>query len=136
MTDLASVLASYRGLYRPVIPFDLASGGHVVFDFTDSGSDFAHIDINDVAGFTERLFARIADAELPVGVGRYNEDRVIYRHSPLFDGEALFLSSAQATKNRPEPKDTDGIPWWPDAVLMASPLGSSTWPVAPLTRVP
>ncbi len=29
----------------------------------------------------------IAEADLPVGVGRYNEDRVLYRHSPLFDGE-------------------------------------------------
>lgn len=88
MSDLASLLHSYRDRYRSVIPFDLAGGGHLVFDFTDTSSDFAHIDINDVAGFTERLFARIADCDLPVGIGRYDEDRMIYRHSPLFDGEA------------------------------------------------
>lgn len=70
-----------------MIPFDLAGGGAVVFDFTDQSPDFSRIDINDVAGFTERLFARIASAELPVGVGRYDEDRVIYRHSPLFDAK-------------------------------------------------
>jgi murein DD-endopeptidase MepM/ murein hydrolase activator NlpD len=88
MSDLVSLLDRYRGRFHPVIPFDLAAGGAVVFDFTDQSRDFARIDINDVAGFTERLFERIADSELPVGVGRYNEDRVLYRHSPLFDGTA------------------------------------------------
>jgi len=87
MSELASLLESYRHRFHPVISFDLRGGGHVVFDFTDSGADFPRIDINDVTGFSERLFARIADAELPVGVGRYDEDRVLYRHSPLFDGE-------------------------------------------------
>lgn len=85
--DLASMLASHRGSFRSVIPFNLTAGGLVVFDFTDASSDFAQIDINDVMGFTERLFVRISDSELPVGVGRYDEDRVLYRHSPLFNGE-------------------------------------------------
>lgn len=87
-SDLSAVLAAHRGHFQPVIPFNLREGGLVVFDFTDRSGDFAHIDINDVAGFTGRLFERIAGAELPVGVGRYDEDRTIYRHSPLFDGEA------------------------------------------------
>ena len=87
-SDLASVLAPHRGRFQPVIPFDLNAGALVVFDFTSASTDFAQIDINDVTGFTERLFNRIADADLPVGVGRYNEDRILYRHSPLFDGDA------------------------------------------------
>lgn len=86
--DLTSVLSSRRGSFQPVIPFNLTAGGVVVFDFTENSSDFAQIDINDVAGFSERLFAKVSEAELPVGVGRYNEDRVLYRHSPLFDGES------------------------------------------------
>jgi murein DD-endopeptidase MepM/ murein hydrolase activator NlpD len=80
-------MAAHRDRIRPVVPFDLTAGGVVVFDFTDQSPDFAQIDINDVAGFTERLFSRVAEAELPVGVGRWDEDRMIYRHSPLFDGE-------------------------------------------------
>ena len=87
-SDLTSLLTAHRSRFRPVIPFNLSAGGLVVFDFTESSTDFAQIDINDVTGFTERLFVRISEADLPVGVGRYNEDRMIYRHSPLFDGEA------------------------------------------------
>ena len=71
-----------------VVPFDLKGGILVVFDFTDANGELAHLDINDVSGFTEYLFDAIAEAEIPVGIGRYNEDRVLYRHSPLFDGTA------------------------------------------------
>jgi murein DD-endopeptidase MepM/ murein hydrolase activator NlpD len=86
-SGLTSALASHRDRFQPVIPFNLRAGGVVVFDFTESSREFAHIDINDVTGFTERLFARISAADLPVGIGRWDEDRVLYRHSPLFDGE-------------------------------------------------
>lgn len=60
----------------------------MVFDFTDANRELAHLDVNDVSGFTEYLFERIAEAETPVGIGCYDEDRVLYRHSPLFDGVA------------------------------------------------
>lgn len=72
----------------PVVPFDLTSGKVVVFDFTEANRELTHLDINDVSGFTEYLFESIAEAETPVGIGRYDEDRVLYRHSPLFDGTA------------------------------------------------
>jgi hypothetical protein len=84
--DLTAILERHRSLIAPVLDFDLSVGGAVVFDFTDRNEALAQLDINDVAGFTEHLFERIADADLPVGIGRYNEDRVLYRHSPLFDG--------------------------------------------------
>ena len=87
-SPLVDVLADNRRLAQPVVPFDLTGGGLCVFDFTASNTDLMHLDINDVSGFTEHLFARIAEAEVPVGIGRYDEDRVLYRHSPLFDGVA------------------------------------------------
>jgi murein DD-endopeptidase MepM/ murein hydrolase activator NlpD len=71
-----------------VVPFDLTGGKMVVFDFTGTNRELEHLDINDVSGFTEYLFESIAEAETPVGIGRYDEDRVLYRHSPLFDGTA------------------------------------------------
>ena len=71
-----------------VVPFDLTSGEVVVFDFTEANHELSRLDINDVSGFTEYLFESVAEAEPPVGIGRYDEDRVLYRHSPLFDGTA------------------------------------------------
>jgi murein DD-endopeptidase MepM/ murein hydrolase activator NlpD len=85
---VAAALASYRGEIAPIVPFNLTTGGHVIFDFTDNNHDLAHLDVNDVSGFTEHLFGQVAEADTPVGIGRYDEDRVLYRHSPLFDGVA------------------------------------------------
>jgi len=86
-TPVTAALQTHRGNLAPVLGFDLMGGDLVVFDFTSANTELSHLDINDVAGFTEFLFERIADADMPVGVGRYDEDRVLYRHSPLFDGQ-------------------------------------------------
>jgi hypothetical protein len=88
VSNLPAILGRHHGRFSPVIPFDLAGGGFTVFDFTAANKDLEHTGINDVASFTEYLFEQIVAGELPVGIGRYNEDRVLYRHSPLFDDSA------------------------------------------------
>jgi murein DD-endopeptidase MepM/ murein hydrolase activator NlpD len=85
---IIAVLEAHRGEMASVVPFDLTGGKVVTFDFTGANRELSHLDINDVSGFTEYLFESIAEAETPVGIGRYDEDRVLYRHSPLFDGTA------------------------------------------------
>lgn len=85
-SSVISVLEAHRGEFAPVVPFDLVDEGLIVFDFTNANHELTHVDINDVSGFTEYLFDQIATAAIPVGIGRYDEDRVLYRHSPLFDG--------------------------------------------------
>jgi hypothetical protein len=84
-SDLVDVLRRHRGRFAPVLPFNLAEGELAVFDFSETNHDLEHLDLNDAAGFTEYLFERIVECDPPVGVGRYDEDRVLYRHSPLFD---------------------------------------------------
>ena len=86
--EVVAALEANGKAIAPVVPFDLRSGRLEIFDFTAANSELSHLDINDVAGFTGFLFERIAASEVPVGIGRYNEDRVLYRHSPLFDGTA------------------------------------------------
>ena len=86
-TPVATALKAHRDTLAPVLDLDLTGGNVVVFDFTAANTELARLDINDVAGFTQSLFTRIVEADMPVGVGRYDEDRVLYRHSPLFDGQ-------------------------------------------------
>jgi len=88
VTDLPSIFERHRGEFASIISFDLKSGGFTVFDFTTANHDLEHVGINDVSDFTEYLFEQIVSGDLPVGIGRYNEDRVLYRHSPLFDDSA------------------------------------------------
>ena len=82
-TSVTAALRAHRDNLAPVLDFDLAGGDVVVFDFTAANTELSRLDINDVAGFTESLFERIIEADTPVGIGRYDEDRVLYRHSPL-----------------------------------------------------
>lgn len=87
MSDLATILRAHPS-FAPVIPADVSRGHPLVLDFSAANSELAGLDITDTPAFTAWLFERIDTADPPVGLGRYGEDRVVYRHSPLFDGEA------------------------------------------------
>jgi murein DD-endopeptidase MepM/ murein hydrolase activator NlpD len=78
-------LIAHRGEIASVLPIDLGSARHVVFDFTEANEALAGLDLNDAAGFSDLVFRAIEEADAVVGIGRYDEDRVVYRHSPLFD---------------------------------------------------
>jgi len=67
-----------------VVPFDLNSC--YVFDFTASG-DLEGVDLSDTSYFTRFVFDILHQNEVPVGIGRYNEDRIIYQRSGLFGTE-------------------------------------------------
>jgi hypothetical protein len=86
--QVVAVLRRHRERIASVLPFDFAAGTLAVFDFSSANRELELIPVNDVAAFTEYLFAHIVNHDVPVGVGRYAEDRVLYRHSPLFDGDA------------------------------------------------
>ncbi|HOC41634.1 MAG TPA: peptidoglycan DD-metalloendopeptidase family protein [Thermoanaerobaculales bacterium] len=83
--SLIEVLRRHRGAFAPVIPFDLAAGEPVVFDFTSANRDLERVGSHDTVSFAAYLFEQISAGALRVGVGRWDEDRVTYRHSPLFD---------------------------------------------------
>ena len=85
--QVVAVLAKHRDRIASVVPFDFAAGALAVFDFSSANRELELIPVNDVAAFTEYLFETIVDHHVPVGIGRYAEDRVLYRHSPLFDGD-------------------------------------------------
>ena len=86
--QVVTVLNRHRDSMVSVLPFDFTAGAPAVFDFSSANRELESIPVNDVAAFTEYLFERIVNHDMPVGVGRYAEDRVLYRHSPLFDGDA------------------------------------------------
>jgi murein DD-endopeptidase MepM/ murein hydrolase activator NlpD len=83
---LARALHDHSDEIGPVVPVELRSGRVVVLDFSAANRELAGIDVNDAAAFTDHVFTRIRDAGAEAGIGRYGEDRVVYRHSPLFDG--------------------------------------------------
>jgi len=84
--DVAAVLRRHSTGMMPVVPFDLRSGAVLVLDLTAGNTDLSSIDYSDSSLFSEYIFGSLAVHGSSVGIGRYDEDRVVYRHSSLFGG--------------------------------------------------
>lgn len=86
----------------PVLPFDLNTEPVAVLDLSVNNQALAAVDLADTAAFTAFVADELARTGARVGVGGYNENRVIYS-SPVFTGA-------------PEPRTLHlGIDLWADA---------------------
>ncbi len=70
-----------------VMRFDFARDKGFVFDFTDKNPDLFTLDLNHETAFTEYIFAHVKKANEHFGIGRYNENRVLYSRSEVFGGD-------------------------------------------------
>lgn len=92
-----------------LLPFDFQKDPYLILDFSSSNPDLSpeyrpSLDLTDTAVFTEYVFGKLRSADAKVGVGGYNEHRVIYRRS------AHFNTSTE------EPREIHlGIDFWADA---------------------
>ncbi|WP_020599661.1 peptidoglycan DD-metalloendopeptidase family protein [Spirosoma panaciterrae] len=72
-----------------LLPFDFRKDPYLILDFSATNPDLASLNLTDTAVFTDYVFSKLKAAGVQVGVGGYNEHRVIYRRSPHFnDAEA------------------------------------------------
>jgi hypothetical protein len=70
-----------------VLPYDLAKTKLAVFDFSIRNRDLDRIDTGNPEEFNDYVAGVLARRGFAVGVGRYDEERVTYRHSALFRGK-------------------------------------------------
>lgn len=72
-------LKRHRGQIRPIIEPDIQTIKPVVFDLSVGSLEMGSPqDWSEPEVFTQALFARMRAARTPVGIGRYNEARIIY----------------------------------------------------------
>ncbi|MCP4659394.1 MAG: aminotransferase class III-fold pyridoxal phosphate-dependent enzyme [bacterium] len=83
-------LKDHQQAIGPVVESDLRITPKVVFDLGTGSRDLEDVpDISDTQAFTEALFGRMEAAKAEVGIGKYDEDRGIYRSDifrPAIDG--------------------------------------------------
>jgi len=96
-----------------VVPFDLQEEPLVILDLSDENESLLKIDISDPAAFSRYIEEVLEEAGALVGIGKYNEDRTIYRHSTLFDGDTAGRTSADgsnssASRNFSNPSSSRG----------------------------
>lgn len=86
-TTLPEILRRNGAAIAPVLPAALLARPPLVLDFTETNHELAAVDVADAAGLAAWIEDRLAAAGAGFGLGRYDEDRVLYRHSPLFDDD-------------------------------------------------
>lgn len=86
-TELCAILA--RQPKCRLLPFDPDSEPCVLFDFSAGNPAALTLDTGDIQAFKAFVNSSLAAAGSRIGLGGYCEPRVIYRHSPLFEGAAV-----------------------------------------------
>jgi len=81
---LIEVLENHRGKFHKLTPFDLTKERAFVFDLSSANSDLASINLNDQSAFNQYIFDSMEKSSRNVGLGKYNEDREIYKRSEVF----------------------------------------------------
>lgn len=81
---IVRALQNYSGQFFPILGHALGQNDIYVLDFSEYNLELAKLDISNAELFTKYVFDKIRENSCKVGIGKYNEDRVIYRYSSLF----------------------------------------------------
>jgi murein DD-endopeptidase MepM/ murein hydrolase activator NlpD len=84
--DVKNILASYPN-FGPIIPDSIIKTKPYIFDLTKNNLELGRLDLNNEKAFSDYITQKIDQNKSQYGVGRYNENRVIYRRSKLFETE-------------------------------------------------
>lgn len=115
-----------------LLPFDFQEDPYLILDFSAANPDLAPgrrsgdrgptLDLTDTPAFAKYVFEKLRAADARVGVGGYNEHRVIYRRSKHFNASAEPPCDRYAGAG---PREIHlGIDFWADAgTPVFAPLG-------------
>ena len=84
--NLEKLLLAHAGEFHPVVP--LKEGDRVVhLDFTENNKELTDEVSADTNRFIQYINNKLAAVDALYGIGGYNENRTVYRHSEIFDGK-------------------------------------------------
>jgi len=87
--NLEEVLKEYKNCFHQLTPFDLDKGGAYVFDLKSKNKELSKLDLNDQQVFNHYIFNTLKNNKTKVGLGKYNEDREIYKRSEVFSTDKV-----------------------------------------------
>ncbi|MBN1385405.1 peptidoglycan DD-metalloendopeptidase family protein [Candidatus Woesearchaeota archaeon] len=73
-----------RERFSKIIDLDLSRS--VILDLTNKNQELSQFDITNPEHFESYIRRKIAENKAQIAIGRYDENRVIYDHSNVFDG--------------------------------------------------
>jgi len=82
---LKKILKRNQDAVHAILPFDMTSLKPSIFDLSSNNQELGEIDTSNVEKYSRYIFNKIRQQGNRYGVGKYDEDRVVYKHSELFD---------------------------------------------------
>ncbi|MCF8330966.1 MAG: peptidoglycan DD-metalloendopeptidase family protein [Bacteroidales bacterium] len=83
-TNLKQILQKHTGGFSPVTPFDIREKKLCYIDLSDKNTDLTPEDIEDNEVFGQYIQKIIESNNADLAIGKYNENRTIYRKSEHF----------------------------------------------------
>ena len=87
MKDLASILQKHQHEFYPIVEFNPAKDRLVVMDFSATNTSMREDHISNTDWFSLHMEQTLKEAGAKFAMGGYDENRTIYKRSPLFDGK-------------------------------------------------
>lgn len=87
MSSLEQILKNNQSKIGSIVPFDMNKEKISVFDFTENNEELEKINMSSVEEFDRYVKETMLLNNATVGIGKYNEDRTIYKRSSLFGTE-------------------------------------------------
>ena len=81
---IKNVLLKNQSLIGKVVDFDFNNNPFYIFDLTENNQELLNLDLSDQNKFIDYVFESMKKNNCEIGIGRYDEDRIIYRRSNLF----------------------------------------------------
>ena len=86
-SELELLLQTHKSKFHPVVKIQTVVDKIHPFNFTITNTDISEELIADTGNFSKYIERQLHAAKALFGMGGYNEDRVLYKRSKLFDGE-------------------------------------------------
>lgn len=83
---IADLIRKNKDLFGEVLSISYRNSPFYVFDLTSNNSELAFVDVSNPDVFSNYVAGKIVDSGSTFGIGRYNENRLIYNYSTVFSG--------------------------------------------------
>lgn len=83
--EAINLLKKYE--FSKILDLDYSGKDYFLFDFSRDNVELSKVDLSDVNKFNEYVSRKLVEKKVKFGVGKYDEDRTIYKSHKLFDGK-------------------------------------------------
>ncbi len=82
--QIKNILQANQLNFGRIVNFDFNNNPFYIFDFTEKNADLLGLDLSNQQKFIDYVFETMKKHNCEIGIGRYDEDRIIYRRGTLF----------------------------------------------------